>query len=79
MICIYTFGTGRHNRKTDITLLFEYIQYETAGSLSIANHRDSTSIIFGILDRLAPKIMITMVRSMFDMPFSCLLKLKAGY
>ena len=26
MKCVHTFGTGRHKREADITLLFEYIQ-----------------------------------------------------
>ena len=25
MKCVHTFGTGRHKRQVDITLLFEYI------------------------------------------------------
>ena len=25
MKCVHTFGTGRHKRKADITLLFQYI------------------------------------------------------
>ena len=25
MKCVYTFGTGRHKRQADITLLFQYI------------------------------------------------------
>ena len=25
MKCVHTFGTGRHNRQADITLLFQYI------------------------------------------------------
>ena len=27
MKCVHTFGTGRHKRHADITLLFEYIWY----------------------------------------------------
>ena len=30
MNCAHTFGTGRHNRQADITLLFQYISKENS-------------------------------------------------
>ena len=36
MKCVHTFGTGRHKREADITLLFQYITFRERGTGIIA-------------------------------------------
>ena len=34
MKCVHTFGTGRHKRQADITLLFQYMSFRNTSWLS---------------------------------------------
>ena len=49
MKCVHTFGTGRHKRKADITLLFQYIlnqlyTFQDTGKLPLVEVRKTAKI-----------------------------------